>query len=156
MNDSYFSENEVPLTSSERKVKSALGNRSYLQKQAEEANATIKKEGVFKPGISGIVDDPNADTTQINLGNTGDFQRDHRGTDLSIGPQSFYIPPVIPQISNSQATSLAFNGDVHVNTTAQDARGIADSIMTELGSKGKTLLSQLQQSNSYFDNSVVV
>lgn len=129
-----------------------LGSFLYKNKKVPEN----KKEGVFKPGISGIVDDPNADTTQINLGNTGDFQRDHRGTDLSIGPQSFYIPPVIPQISNSQATSLAFNGDVHVNTTAQDARGIADSIMTELGSKGKTLLSQLQQSNSYFDNSVVV
>ncbi len=71
-------------------------------------------------------------------------------------PQAFYVPPVFSPVSNSQATTLAMNGDIHINTTAQDAKGIASSIVSEIGTKGNSMLAQLQQSNAYFDNGVVV
>jgi hypothetical protein len=70
--------------------------------------------------------------------------------------QSFYTPPIISPVSNSQASSLAFSGDIHINTSARDAEGIASSLMTELGSQGKTLLAQIQQANAYNDNGVVI
>lgn len=86
----------------------------------------------------------------------GDFQRALIKESYELPNQSFYIPPTFSPVSNSQATTLAMNGDIHINTTAQDAKGIASSIVSEIGTKGNSMLAQLQQSNASFDNGVVV
>jgi ASC-1-like (ASCH) protein len=73
-------------------------------------------------------------------------------------PASFnqmpYLPPIIPQVSNSQARSL-YVGDVTINTTAQDAKGIGRDIVGQIDNQSE-FLNQLQQSNANFDNGVVI
>ncbi len=86
----------------------------------------------------------------------GDYQRDLENEKLLEEHQSFYIPTSIPSVTNSQASNLAFNGDVHINTSAQDAKGIAAGIVGELGNQGKALLAQLQQSNAYHDDGILI
>jgi len=69
--------------------------------------------------------------------------------------ESSYVPTTIAPVSNSQAFSISM-GNIDINTTAQDAKGIATSIMSEINTQGNTLLAQLKQSNAYFDGPVVI
>ena len=65
-----------------------------------------------------------------------------------------WVPPVIPQVTNSQARSL-YVGSVNVNTTAQNTKEIANAVVGEIDRRSE-FLNQIQQSNAYFDNAVVV
>ena len=60
------------------------------------------------------------------------------------------LPTVIPPMSNSQANNL-YMGDVNINTTATDVKGIENAVTTALNSR-----LDLWQSNSYFDDAVVI
>lgn len=87
-----------------------------------------------------------------------DFSKDYGGDyrkSFEIPNQSYYQPTMIPSVTNSQAASVT-TGDITINTTAQDAKGIASSIVGEINTQSKTLLAQLQQSNAYFDGGVIV
>ena len=65
-----------------------------------------------------------------------------------------YVPPVIPQVSNSQARTL-YVGSVNVNSSAQNAKAVADEVITAFDKKSE-FLNQLEQSNANFDNGVYV
>lgn len=69
--------------------------------------------------------------------------------------QSYQIPTVIPQVTNSQARSLSV-GDININTTAQDAKSIGTEVVSQLDQRETTMMDQFQQSNAYFDNGVVI
>jgi hypothetical protein len=105
------------------------------------------------PNVRGVVDDPNAQTKNIDLGPLPGGQIDYINRDIledGPGKQSFYIPPAMPTVSNSQAKSL-YVGDININTTSQDAQSISNEVIRKLDQE-----SQFMQSNSYFDNAVVV
>jgi hypothetical protein len=65
-----------------------------------------------------------------------------------------YVPPVIPQVTNSQARSL-YVGSVNVNSTAQNAKDIANEVITAFDKKSG-FLNQFEQSNANFDNGVYI
>lgn len=60
------------------------------------------------------------------------------------------IPTTIPQVTNSQSRNLSF--DIAINTTSQDAKEIAEQVVTQIEKKEN----QYWASNSYFDNAVVI
>jgi hypothetical protein len=63
---------------------------------------------------------------------------------------SYYVPPSIPPVSNSQSLGV-HTGDINIVTQAKDPKGISDALLAGLDQKV-----QLWQSNSFFDNNVVV
>jgi hypothetical protein len=66
----------------------------------------------------------------------------------------YKVPTVIPQVSNSQARSL-YIGDININSSSENAKEIANEVVGQIDKRSE-LLNQLQQSNSYFDNAVVI
>ena len=124
-------------------------------------NGLFAGHQLFKDaGLTGLFDQPNKQPSEIFTKKKDfiDWSTDYGFQDAvekEKQHQSFYTPPTLAPVSNSQATSLTF-GDVHINTTAQDGAGIASSLMTELGSQGRSLLAQIQQANAYNDDGVVI
>lgn len=91
----------------------------------------------------------------FNNKNTSEEQKELFNTPAYQGFNQFnQIPTSIPQVSNSQARSL-YVGDININGTEKDAREISNLVVSQIDQKSQ-FLNQLQQSNSYFDNGVVI
>lgn len=147
----FIKKDDTPNTSADYLRKNYYGSEPW-RKPAEEKGKKEEDDRKY-PNVPGVVDDPNTKTKIINLSPLPRNQIDYINRDIvedGPGKQSFYIPPAMPTVSNSQAKSL-YVGDININTTSQDAQSISNEVIRKLDQE-----SQFMQSNSYFDNAVVV